>query len=186
MRCHGGLGLSLLLYFSVDQLTKRHADTQFIELAWPTNKRQFLLLNVCRSGSRFGNKQRKKTNEHRESESVVWAKYVHTNTAFDSSFSLLSVQLHRNRHRVAGSSISNSNCRSACTADMMYEAPPVCPCQLYRRQFHLSLQSSPDLWSWNCTPVYMLFQLGPICPQWGRLIIKNHWELKKHGDEKCA
>lgn len=63
--------MSLLLYFNVDQLTKRHADTQFIELAWPTNKRQFLLLNVCRSGSRFGNKQRKKTNEHRESESVV-------------------------------------------------------------------------------------------------------------------
>lgn len=80
MRCHGGLGLSLLLYFSVDQLTKRHADTQFIELAWPTNKRQFLLLNVCRSGSPFGNKQRKKKQMNTENQNQLYEPSMCTQT----------------------------------------------------------------------------------------------------------
>lgn len=55
--------------------------------------------------------------------------------------------------------ISKPALEEASFADVIYEALSPCPFQPCRRQFHPSLQGSSDLWSWNCTPVYMLFSL---------------------------
>lgn len=58
-----------------------------------------------------------------------------------------SITQSRHGDGAAALSISNLNCRSPRAADVIYEGSSVCPCQLGRMQFHLSLQGRADLWS---------------------------------------